>query len=238
MDAVAPLAPASLLTLWERHADDAPVHRSLALLAALDAHALTVRRRDRELVGLRGRLFGERIESCTSCPVCDEEIELSISGADLVHADAGDAGPPELLEVGRYRVRFRLPTCADLVACLELDASPEEALLSACIVESDRGGRPVSAEELPVRVRRAVADRLAVLDEDALTELGAECPACGSAFAVPFDITSHLWEELAAWADGLLDEVHTLAWAYGWSEAEILALSPGRRDRYVDRVLG
>ena len=34
----------------------------------------------------------------------------------------------------------------------------------------------------------------------------------------------------------LLDEVHQLATAYGWTEAEILALSDTRRAAYLDRV--
>jgi hypothetical protein len=34
-----------------------------------------------------------------------------------------------------------------------------------------------------------------------------------------------------------LDEVHVLARAYGWAEAEILRLSEARRSAYLQRVL-
>jgi hypothetical protein len=34
----------------------------------------------------------------------------------------------------------------------------------------------------------------------------------------------------------LYDEVHTLAWHYHWSEAEILALPRVRRQLYLSRV--
>jgi hypothetical protein len=34
----------------------------------------------------------------------------------------------------------------------------------------------------------------------------------------------------------LFDDIHLLAQAYGWSEGEILALSPARRSAYLARV--
>ena len=42
-----------------------------------------------------------------------------------------------------------------------------------------------------------------------------------------------LWEEIEARALVLLREVHHLASAYGWSEAQILALTPARRASYL-----
>ena len=45
-----------------------------------------------------------------------------------------------------------------------------------------------------------------------------------------------LWEEIEVRAHVLLGEVHRLASAYGWSEAQILALSPARRASYLAMV--
>jgi hypothetical protein len=47
---------------------------------------------------------------------------------------------------------------------------------------------------------------------------------------------SYLWSELEEWAHRVLVDIHTLAGAYGWSERQILALSPVRRQLYVDMV--
>jgi hypothetical protein len=244
MDPVMPISPAELLALWERHDAHTPLGQSLALLAASardgaspDVESLTVHERDRELVRLRRCIFGDRIESCTHCPDCGEEIELSVRTSELVDPEDEGGAPPAPLVVDRYTVEFRLPTCRDLAACVRLPAGREHELLAACIVEATCAGQEVAAEDLPDRVRRLVAERLAELDDDAIVELSADCPACEAAFVVPFDITSHLWEELAAWSARLFDDIHTLAWAYGWSESQILALSPGRRDRYVERAL-
>jgi hypothetical protein len=41
---------------------------------------------------------------------------------------------------------------------------------------------------------------------------------------------------MEARAKRLLAEVHLIASAYGWSEAEILGLSRARRDFYLDMV--
>jgi hypothetical protein len=47
---------------------------------------------------------------------------------------------------------------------------------------------------------------------------------------------SFFWQELDDWADRVLRDVHELASAYGWPENEILALSPRRRQCYLDLI--
>jgi hypothetical protein len=73
---------------------------------------------------------------------------------------------------------------------------------------------------------------MAERDPGAVTELRLSCPACGRDYVVSFDIASFLWSEIEAKAPRLLLEVHDLASAYGWAEAEILALAPWRRSFY------
>lgn len=83
-----------------------------------------------------------------------------------------------------------------------------------------------------------VLKRFAAAAEDA--DPGAEltleiaCPECGAATPAELDIAAYLWTELDAWARDLLLDVHLLASAYGWSEPEILALSPLRRRYYLE----
>lgn len=73
-------------------------------------------------------------------------------------------------------------------------------------------------------------------DADPGAELTLEiaCPECGAATPAELDIAAYLWTELDAWARDLLLDVHLLASAYGWSEPEILALSPLRRRYYLE----
>jgi hypothetical protein len=51
-----------------------------------------------------------------------------------------------------------------------------------------------------------------------------------------FDIAAYLWQEVDARARRALRDTHTLARAYGWREADILAMSDFRRQQYLEMV--
>ena len=80
----------------------------------------------------------------------------------------------------------------------------------------------------------------AALDEVSpwvVTEVAGSCPACGATHPVALDP----YVVMRGPASELYDEVHTLAWHYHWSEAEILALPRARRQLYlrlIDRSRG
>ncbi len=90
-----------------------------------------------------------------------------------------------------------------------------------------------------------VAGQAAADDEAALSEaftahdpllalaVGCECPACGAANEVAVDLESIALARLAARQHALLHEIHRLASHYGWTEAEVLAVPPTRRARYL-----
>ena len=80
--------------------------------------------------------------------------------------------------------------------------------------------------------------QMAEVDPQANLQLDLSCPACGHRWQVLFDIGSFFWSELNAWAQRLLAEVHVLASAYGWREADILNLSPSRRQFYLGLISG
>ena len=77
---------------------------------------------------------------------------------------------------------------------------------------------------------------MAKLDPLATVELEFLCPGCGAVCPAAFDIASFLWAEVDTAARSAVEDVHTLASAYGWSEEEVLALSPGRRRLYLEFV--
>ncbi|MEL6475709.1 MAG: hypothetical protein AAFR17_00155 [Pseudomonadota bacterium] len=66
--------------------------------------------------------------------------------------------------------------------------------------------------------------------------LEARCPDCGGPILHPYTLEPGLVAELAGEAQALMDEIHVLAMAYHWSEAEIIALPPARRQHYLDRI--
>jgi hypothetical protein len=77
---------------------------------------------------------------------------------------------------------------------------------------------------------------MALADPMAETRLTLHCPKCENIWDETLDVVAFLWEEIEARARRLLLEIHTLALAYGWTEAEILSLTEDRRGRYVEMV--
>ena len=75
---------------------------------------------------------------------------------------------------------------------------------------------------------------MAEADPQADVQLALVCPACGHTWQATFEIVSFLWAELSAWAERTLADVHALASTYGWREADILAMSARRRQRYLE----
>jgi hypothetical protein len=77
---------------------------------------------------------------------------------------------------------------------------------------------------------------MAEADPLADIQIAISCPACAQGWRAAFDILTFLWSEIEAWAWRMLSDVHTLASAYGWCERDILALSPTRRQFYLEMV--
>jgi hypothetical protein len=199
---------------------------------------LPLGQRDRRLLEMRRWLFGPRLESLVICPQCGERLELAFDTSEIQAPEPErDPGGWELEHEGYY-LRFRLTTSQDLLAA-QRARDPDGgrlALLEGCLLEARRGDRPQSAGELPGEVQGALIRRLAELDPQSDVNIPLTCPACGHGWLALFDIVTFLWQELNTWAVRILEEVHVLASAYAWREADILALSPWRRRAYIEMV--
>lgn len=243
-----PLSAAALLDIWDAGQGRPPTERALLLLEAACAEAgrdeiarWSVGWRDGRLLTLREHLFGVPMQSVTACPACGERLELDFATTDI-RAPVPEAPPlPRSmlsLALDGYAVTFRLPDSRDLRAAGAADdaAAIARRLLDLCIVGARYGGEAVGSEDLPDTVVAEINRRLAGADPQADPQLALTCPACGHAWRAPLDIGAFLWAEVEAWAARTLHGVHRLATAYGWREADILALSPRRRQFYLDLV--
>lgn len=240
------MGPTELLAVWEAGLAQRAAERSLLLHRAARPAAtadellsVPVGEREADLFALRRALFGERMQVRVECGACGEAMEFDLDTGVLGARSALPEGPLSVAE-GEWAVEFRLPTVADLAAAATA-AGPGEArrrLVTGCTVRALRGGEPVAPEELasllPERVEKLIAEKAAEADPTADVTLNVACPECGEATPAELDITSYLWTELDTWARDLLLDVHLLASAYGWSEPEILALSPLRRRYYLE----
>jgi hypothetical protein len=128
------------------------------------------------------------------------------------------------LRIGGTRIRCRLPNSEDLLAVVSLADITEarEQLIARCVPSDDPD------------LREQAAALMAHQAED--VQLDLTCPSCGHAWQTAFDIAAFVWRELDDWAQRTLHEIHVIASAYGWSEAEILELSARRRQTYVEML--
>jgi hypothetical protein len=235
------LPAAVTLDLWEGAEGLRPVERALALAAAAgppaDAEelaALPLGRRDARLLRLRVALAGDRLEATASCPACGEVAELAVDAAALLARDEAPA-QAEPVELDGFAVRWRPPDSRDVAAAAEAgdEAGAERVLLARCVTSAIGPDGAVAGPALPDALRRAVAEAMAAADPLAEVLVDVACPACDAAFVADLDVAGFVWAELREEARRVLREVDVLARAYGWTEDDVVALSPRRRAEYL-----
>ncbi len=236
------LSAAEMLTVWEQGLQRPLAQKSLLLLAAAypeltsDAIAeLSIGARDTCLLFLRERLFGSHLINNAVCPNCAGRIEWEQNVADLLVA-GGEAltEPAFSLDAEPYRLYFRLPNSQDMAAIEGIEpASAERRLLQRCIRSAEYQGAECAIEQLPESVLQTLSQRIEALDPQAEIRIQLICPDCAHGWELLFDIGAYLWAEIDTWAERMLRTVHKLAKAYGWSERDILNLSPVRRQLYL-----
>ena len=239
------LSASQLLEVWEQGFGRTPAEQALVLLAVAcpdllpdQLAGLSIGQRDSRLLTLHEWTFGPRLHGLVVCPACAERLEMDLRTTDL-YADGGPAGgglEPLSLEAGGYRIQFHLPDSTDLVAGLQDEDADilRSRILKRCLLSVRKGKKDVPLARLPQDVIGAVVEKMAAVDPQADITFSITCPACGHAWQAIFDIVSFFWREITAWSYRLLYEVHSLASAYGWREADILAMSPWRRQCYLE----
>ncbi|HVO70898.1 MAG TPA: hypothetical protein VMT24_12685 [Aggregatilineaceae bacterium] len=244
---------------WEVGLTQPPVQRALTLLTLaypdveIDTLAeLSIGQRDALLLQLREDLFGTRFTGIAACSGCGAPLELPLTTTDVRALPVDQAlasRPPLVLDQDGYTVTFRLPNSQDLAAVTapmangltaQAGADPDRLLMRYCLlaVSRDQIEMPVerAAAELPDSVIIAVSERMSEADPQADVELDLTCPVCGYHGSAAFDILAILWAEIHTWALRLLQDVHRIASAYGWREADILAMNPVRRQLYLEMI--
>lgn len=220
-----------VLSLWERAAALPALARDDALLG--QPPPLALGERNARLLQLRARLFGGSMALHSRCPQCDATAEFAIDCDGLSLDLLPRKTEIEELECDGWRVRFRVPDAADLRAAS--GAADDEAfareLLRRCVLASEAPAD--GAADWPESVAEALSQRMEALDPGAHVRFDLQCPECGAVWSAPMDVGAVLWSELQSRAERVLLDVDVLARAYGWTEAEVLSLSPTRRAAYL-----
>lgn len=239
------LSAAELLEVWDQGSRQPLAQRALALLSVacpdLDREALarlSIGRRDGLLVSARESAFGPRLSAITNCPKCGEQLETHFYVEDVRTSNGSRAAESGSVSANGYEVRFRLPDTTDLLAAGDQqDAeAARQILLKRCVLSARRNSAEWPMDALPEEIVTEIERKMFEMDPQAHVQLEFGCPICGEKWSAVFDILTFFWGELDAWAQRLLIEVHTLASAYGWREADILEMSAARRGIYLNMV--
>jgi hypothetical protein len=239
------LSAGELLEVWEAGFAQALTERALALLeiacpeVSRDVLAtLSVGSRDAKLLRLREGLWGPRLDAVVVCRRCQERLELALDTREML-SGSPHSQPAEMTWImGEFTMTFRLPTSLDLMAAAR-QGDPQvcgSLILERCLLSAQQGDAPVILDQLPPEVAAGLAQCMSQADPLADIQLDLTCPSCEHQWRAVFDIVSFLWTEIEVWAWRMLSDVHTLARAYGWRELDVLALSPTRRQFYLEMV--
>ncbi len=237
------LSAQEMLAVWERGLDQLPLERALTLLEASCPEsepralaAMSIGRRDARLLTLREWAFGSRMTGCSVCKSCGQPLEIDIQVSDM-RQSAEDTEPGVVsLAASGYELSLRPVNSLDLAACMSAGRKSDvtRQLFTRCLVEARSTEGAASAEEVPDEVAQLAMEHIAKADPQADLEIVIACAACGQNTTEIFDVVAFFWNEIDTWARRILREIHALASAYGWRENEILALSPLRRQFYLD----
>lgn len=241
------LSATTLLNAWETGVAQPLPERFLSFLEAAypgesrdELARLPIGERDSRLLDLRESTFGTQLESVVACPACSETLEFCLSVSDVSIPREDDSPEPLAVRSGGYEVRFRVPNTDDLIAvesCAD-EVGARRLLLERCLVEARYGEDEdaLTLDQLPEDVVAAMVKSMERADPQTRVELSLTCPECQHQWQSSFDIALYLWTETEDWARRTLREVDALAAAYGWGEAEILALSARRRQLYLELI--
>lgn len=177
---------------------------------------------NRRLARLHGHLVARPVEATVRCG-CGEDLEVELPLTAV--AEAPDPQPSVEIDESTGRRTFRLPRLGEV----GLSREPG-ALAQACAL--DGGGVPSAAGLAALDAAWTEADPAAEIT------LHLACPSCGAAIDAQADLPLFVARDLDLRLQGLMAEIHGLACAYGWTEAEVMAVPPGRRRAYAALITG
>jgi hypothetical protein len=239
------LSAAELPDVWERGERQHPLDRALTLLAAAcpekerqELMHLSIGQRDALLLTLRQLTFGPQLEAYAECPACGAQLEFNVNIEELLRDYRSVDISKQSTKLNDFSINFRLPDSTDLAACINASSlEADRELLQRCILKITRKKKEVALNDIPAATLSALVARMAELDPLADIQIALDCTECNHRWEMLLDILAFFWAELGIQTKQLLYQVHVLARAYGWHEADILVMSPWRRQYYLDMVI-
>lgn len=180
---------------------------------------------------LRASEAREALALTLRCAACGAPFEIELEHEALAGFGAA-AAQLQLPREGAEPLTLRLPTGEDLRAWRGLPPAAHDAAAHTMLERLCVAGTPLPGDFAAAAAALAQADPLVSFS------VACNCPSCGAEAEPEVDLESLALQRLAARQRGLLHEVHALASHYGWTEAEVLAVPPARRAKYLELIEG
>ncbi|BDC51038.1 hypothetical protein F183_A33540 [Bryobacterales bacterium F-183] len=185
--------------------------------------------RDRLILGLRIATFGPQLSLQARCGGCGEQLEAELDGAAMLASHLEDPPEATTVHIENKELSLRMPTSRDLDSVAGLPSEQAHwGLLRRCLADA--------SVELDDQLRSAAAAALESADPFSALELELVCQQCGKGTVTQLDLVSFVLSEITDAAHRVAAQIHQLALAYGWTEAEILQLPEARRRRYLQFI--
>jgi hypothetical protein len=216
---------------WSLAADEpaaARIARFLADIVGEPAARDSLGARHQRLLRLHQELVGRSIDARVVCPDCHTDNEFPLPLEHILELPTPAAEATVEITAGDRRVIFRMPVIADIAG---IDGEADG--LSQLVQRTSVDGR---------------ADALTATDIDRLVEaweagdpagsvrIDLVCAECAHDLVADADINEFVARDFDLLVQSLMRDVHTIAGAYGWSEADILDVPVERRRWYVDLI--
>lgn len=167
---------------------------------------------------------------------CGMESEFELTADELSSlADRFREEETVTTSTGGIQMTLRRPTGRDQIEWLGDTEGASETMLRRILVApslDELEGRGLSIEALEAAVDEAMDE----FDPLPGFEMQVVCPECGATTKAAPELTAAALQRLVSAQERLLDDVHTIALNYHWTEAEILAMPAWRRQGYLARI--
>jgi hypothetical protein len=204
--------------------------RRCASLSDEAAWNLAVSARTEALVGLATLAQAASLAIGLRCPACREALEIDLEPGELRGACAGREREQVAVRIGADSMQLRRPTGRDQRQWLGTrwaDAHAARDGMLASLLSAPAAG------PLDAGVIAALEAALTEIDPLVDFTIAVACPACGATADHAVDLEQHALAALRRVHERLFGSVARLATRFHWTEAEVFALPPWRRERYL-----
>ncbi|HMI57819.1 MAG TPA: hypothetical protein VK511_07220 [Gemmatimonadaceae bacterium] len=222
--------PAAITTMLSRCLQRAPGDA----IASDELWALEVGQRTAWMLRIAARSGADSLTFRARCDAsgCGESAELELPIDELLALESHESSVLTA-QLEQRSVAIRRPTGADQLAWVHatFDDLHQATFAVASSLLLDEGNEVTNDSEL-----KAIEDALTEHDPLAHFTVSSVCPSCRSQTDHDIDLLALSIEWLSVARARMIETVHALARSYHWTETDIFAVAPWRREHYLRLV--